>query len=203
MPVRGYVGSAADGREERDAADRFVDRERVLQRWTCALLAIHPVAQPARRPDRHDRLVAGEIETVRVDHLASVRDVASDRDGILRLRRGYPPLSLRTVRATWKKIFPSGICDSCVRIIPGVRNASKTFHRGQAPLKRANRRPDALNRFEMLPAMSMRIIDPRDGAGEAVRAAASRAYRPFPLEHTARRRPALARRFPDSVAMSR
>jgi hypothetical protein len=36
-------------------------------------------------------------------------------------------------------------------------NALWTFHRGQAPEKRANRIPDAENLFEMLPAMSTRI----------------------------------------------
>ncbi len=40
--------------------------------------------------------------------------------------------------------------------MPGVRKAANTFQRGQAPLKRAKRRPDALKRFEMLPATSMR-----------------------------------------------
>jgi hypothetical protein len=40
--------------------------------------------------------------------------------------------------------------------MPGVRKAWKTFHRGQAPLKRAKRSPEAEKRLEMLPAMSMR-----------------------------------------------
>jgi hypothetical protein len=48
--------------------------------------------------------------------------------------------------------------DIWMRIIPGVRKAAKTFHRGQAPEKRAMRMPEALKRFEMLPATSMRIM---------------------------------------------
>ena len=42
-----------------------------------------------------------------------------------------------------------------MRIIPGVRKAEKTFQRGQAPLKRAKRSPEALKRLEMFPAMSI------------------------------------------------
>ena len=53
---------------------------------------------------------------------------------------------------------PSGIREFWMRIIPGVRNALKTFHRGQAPEKRAKRMPEALKRFEMFPATSMRIM---------------------------------------------
>ena len=54
--------------------------------------------------------------------------------------------------------MPSGICESCVRIMPGVRNAVNKTQRGQAPEKRAKRRPDALKCFEMFPAMSMRTM---------------------------------------------
>ena len=39
-----------------------------------------------------------------------------------------------------------------------MRKAANTFQRGQAPLKRAKRIPEALKRFEMLPAMSMRMM---------------------------------------------
>ena len=52
--------------------------------------------------------------------------------------------------------MPSGIWESWVRIIPGVRKAWKTFQRGQAPENRAKRSPEAEKRLEMLPAMSTR-----------------------------------------------
>ena len=57
-----------------------------------------------------------------------------------------------------KNFMPSGIRDTWIRIIPGVRNALNTFHRGHAPENRANRIPDAENRLEMLPATSSRIM---------------------------------------------
>ena len=53
---------------------------------------------------------------------------------------------------------PSGMRDTWIRIMPGVRKALNTFQRGHAPLKRAKRIPEALKRFEMLPATSMRIM---------------------------------------------
>ena len=54
--------------------------------------------------------------------------------------------------------LPSGKRETWMRIMPGVRNAAKTFHRGHAPEKRANRMPDALKRFDMFPATSIRIM---------------------------------------------
>ena len=70
----------------------------------------------------------------------------------------YPPESLWMVRARQKYVAPSEKRESWRRIIPGVMNAWKMFHRGQAPLKRAKRMPLALNRLLMLPATSMRIM---------------------------------------------
>jgi hypothetical protein len=51
---------------------------------------------------------------------------------------------LRIARATQKHVVPSRIWEDRVRMIPRVRNGAKTFQCGQAPLKRANRRPEAL-----------------------------------------------------------
>lgn len=61
------------------------------------------------------------------------------------------------MRAKQKYAVPSGITESWARIMPGVRNAQKTFHLGQAPLKRAKRIPEAEKRLEMFPAMSTRM----------------------------------------------
>jgi hypothetical protein len=62
------------------------------------------------------------------------------------------------VRARQKYFCPSASRDTWMRIIPGVRKAAKTFHRGQAPEKRAKRMPEPEKRLEMLPATSMRIM---------------------------------------------
>ena len=70
----------------------------------------------------------------------------------------YPPASFWMVRARQKYAAPSGIREIWMRIMPGVMKAANTFHLGQAPEKRAKRIPDALNRLEMFPATSMRIM---------------------------------------------
>ncbi len=70
----------------------------------------------------------------------------------------YPPESLWIVRARQKYVEPSGKRDNWIRIIPGVMNAAKTFQRGHAPENRAKWMPLALNRFEMFPATSIRIM---------------------------------------------
>src|SRR5712664_2055910 len=62
------------------------------------------------------------------------------------------------LRARQKYAVPSGMRETWTRSRPGVMNAAKRFHFGQAPLKRAKRIPDALNLLKMLPAMSMRIM---------------------------------------------
>ncbi len=57
-----------------------------------------------------------------------------------------------------KKTFPSGMRETWIRTMPGVRNALNMFQRGHAPENRAKRIPDALKRFEMFPATSIRIM---------------------------------------------
>ena len=54
-----------------------------------------------------------------------------------------PPSVCRTVRATQRYVVPSGIRETCVRMMPGVMNALCTFQRGQRPEKRAKRMPEA------------------------------------------------------------
>ena len=57
----------------------------------------------------------------------------------------------------WSSLYGLSVSKG-VRIMPGVRNAPNTFQRGQAPLKRGICRPDALKRFDMLPAISTRSM---------------------------------------------
>ena len=65
-------------------------------------------------------------------------------------------LAARMVRAMQKYFAPSGMIESCVRMLPGDMNALCTFQRGQEPEKRAKRMPEAEKRLDVFPAMSTR-----------------------------------------------
>ena len=130
----------------------------MLQRRERALLAVEVLAEAAGDADRHRRVGVLEIDAVGVDQLARVAHLAAQADGLHGVRHVVAAGVLRMVRAMQKYMMPSGMRETCMRIMPGVRNAPSTFQRGQAPLKRAKRMPEALKRFEMLPATSMRIM---------------------------------------------